>query len=176
MAKKASADAARLAEELRQEQEHSQHVDRLRKGLELQIKEMQVRLDEAGQSRSLRQSTPPLLFRTSRSQRRKENHCQIGRTHPCLGTRAWWRATSSSRNRQELPQSWTSCQGYRFIESNSTNLPCLELDFQVEGLFAHSAQFSWLFGCRQVGNCFETAAFPFKQQQSKWPWELCGIE
>ena len=42
-----SADAARLAEELRQEQEHSQHVDRLRKGLELQIKEMQVRLDEA---------------------------------------------------------------------------------------------------------------------------------
>jgi len=47
LAKKASADAARLAEELRQEQEHSQHVDRLRKGLELQIKEMQVRLDEA---------------------------------------------------------------------------------------------------------------------------------
>lgn len=47
LAKKASADAGRLAEELRQEQEHSQHVDRLRKGLELQIKEMQVRLDEA---------------------------------------------------------------------------------------------------------------------------------
>jgi chromosome segregation ATPase len=47
LAKKASADAARLAEELRQEQEHSQHVDRLRKGLELQLKEMQVRLDEA---------------------------------------------------------------------------------------------------------------------------------
>ncbi|KAI6233418.1 Myosin-3 [Aphelenchoides fujianensis] len=47
LAKKASADAARLAEELRQEQEHSQHVDRLRKGLEIQIKEMQVRLDEA---------------------------------------------------------------------------------------------------------------------------------
>lgn len=47
LSKKASADAARLAEELRQEQEHSQHVDRLRKGLELQIKEMQVRLDEA---------------------------------------------------------------------------------------------------------------------------------
>ncbi|KAI6195099.1 Myosin head [Aphelenchoides besseyi] len=47
LAKKASADAARLAEELRQEQEHSQHVERLRKGLEIQIKEMQVRLDEA---------------------------------------------------------------------------------------------------------------------------------
>jgi myosin heavy chain 6/7 len=47
LSKKASADAARLAEELRQEQEHSQHVDRLRRGLEQQIKEMQVRLDEA---------------------------------------------------------------------------------------------------------------------------------
>ncbi|CAD6189768.1 unnamed protein product [Caenorhabditis auriculariae] len=45
--KKAIADATRLAEELRQEQEHSQHVDRLRKGLEQQLKEIQVRLDEA---------------------------------------------------------------------------------------------------------------------------------
>ncbi|KAF1769637.1 hypothetical protein GCK72_001454 [Caenorhabditis remanei] len=45
--KKAVADATRLAEELRQEQEHSQHVDRLRKGLEQQLKEIQVRLDEA---------------------------------------------------------------------------------------------------------------------------------
>ena len=41
------ADAAKLAEELRQEQEHSQHVDRMRKGLEQQLKEIQVRLDEA---------------------------------------------------------------------------------------------------------------------------------
>ncbi|PAV86100.1 hypothetical protein WR25_24427 isoform B [Diploscapter pachys] len=47
MGKKAAADAARLAEELRQEQEHSMHVERIRKGLEVQIKEMQVRLDEA---------------------------------------------------------------------------------------------------------------------------------
>ncbi|CAI5453365.1 unnamed protein product [Caenorhabditis angaria] len=45
--KKAAADAARLAEELRQEQEHSMHVERIRKGLEIQIKEMQIRLDEA---------------------------------------------------------------------------------------------------------------------------------
>ncbi len=37
-AKRAAADAAKLADELRQEQEHSQHIDRLRKGLELQIK------------------------------------------------------------------------------------------------------------------------------------------
>jgi chromosome segregation ATPase len=40
-------DAARLAEELRQEQEHSMHQERMRKGLEQQLKEMQTRLDEA---------------------------------------------------------------------------------------------------------------------------------
>jgi myosin heavy chain 6/7 len=63
--KKASSDAARLAEELRHEQvrsnllnyyiiikfkllkEHAIQVDRLRKGLEQQIKDLQVRLDEA---------------------------------------------------------------------------------------------------------------------------------
>ncbi|KAK0404980.1 hypothetical protein QR680_017737 [Steinernema hermaphroditum] len=45
--KKAMSDAARLAEELRQEQEHAMHIDRMRKGLEAQIKEMQTRLDEA---------------------------------------------------------------------------------------------------------------------------------
>lgn len=42
MLKTASADAARLAEELRQEQEHSLHIDRMRRALEVQIKEMQV--------------------------------------------------------------------------------------------------------------------------------------
>lgn len=42
MLKTASADAARLAEELRQEQEHSQHIDRMRRALEAQIKEMQA--------------------------------------------------------------------------------------------------------------------------------------
>jgi phosphoenolpyruvate-protein kinase (PTS system EI component) len=40
-------DAARLAEELRQEQEHAMQVERLRKGLEQQIKDLQTRLDEA---------------------------------------------------------------------------------------------------------------------------------
>lgn len=63
--KKAMMDAAKLADELRQEQEHSAHVERLRKGLEAQLKvprtlfltsqrsnlmpfqEMQARLDEA---------------------------------------------------------------------------------------------------------------------------------
>lgn len=42
MLKQSSADAARLAEELRQEQEHSMHIDRMRRALEVQIKEMQV--------------------------------------------------------------------------------------------------------------------------------------
>ena len=45
--KKAIADATKLAEDLRQEQEHAQHIDRMRKGLEQQLKEIQVRLDEA---------------------------------------------------------------------------------------------------------------------------------
>ncbi|KAK7113251.1 hypothetical protein V1264_012571 [Littorina saxatilis] len=45
--KKAMSDAARLADELRQEQEHSMQVEKLRKGLEQQVKDMQVRLDEA---------------------------------------------------------------------------------------------------------------------------------
>ncbi len=40
-------DASRLAEELRQEQEHTIQVERLRKGLEQQIKDLQTRLDEA---------------------------------------------------------------------------------------------------------------------------------
>ena len=42
-----AADAARLAEELRSEQEHTIQVERLRKGLEQQIKDLQTRLDEA---------------------------------------------------------------------------------------------------------------------------------
>jgi predicted nuclease with TOPRIM domain len=41
------ADVARLAEELRREQEHSVNVERLRKGLEQQVKDLQSRLDEA---------------------------------------------------------------------------------------------------------------------------------
>ncbi|GAV07913.1 hypothetical protein RvY_17692-2 [Ramazzottius varieornatus] len=45
--KKAMADAARLADELRQEQEHAMNIEKNRKGLETQVKELQVRLDEA---------------------------------------------------------------------------------------------------------------------------------
>jgi len=37
-AKRAISDCARLAEELRQEQDHAQHIERQRKALELQIK------------------------------------------------------------------------------------------------------------------------------------------
>ncbi|XP_068202771.1 myosin heavy chain, muscle-like isoform X29 [Palaemon carinicauda] len=45
-AKKAMVDAARLADELRAEQEHAQTQEKMRKGLEIQVKELQVRLDE----------------------------------------------------------------------------------------------------------------------------------
>ena len=40
-------DTVHLAEELRQEQEHAVSVERLRRGLEQQVKDLQVRLDEA---------------------------------------------------------------------------------------------------------------------------------
>lgn len=46
-AKKSVADAARLADELRAEQEHGSQVEKMRKALEQQIKELTVRLDEA---------------------------------------------------------------------------------------------------------------------------------
>ncbi|XP_072168144.1 myosin-16-like isoform X1 [Diadema setosum] len=46
-AKKAISDATRLADELRTEQEHSIQIEKFRKSLEVQIKDMQVRLDEA---------------------------------------------------------------------------------------------------------------------------------
>lgn len=43
-AKKAMVDAARLADELRAEQDHAQTQEKLRKALETQIKELQVSL------------------------------------------------------------------------------------------------------------------------------------
>ena len=46
-AKKAMVDAARLADELRNEQEMAQHFEKERKLLECQLKEIQVRLDES---------------------------------------------------------------------------------------------------------------------------------
>ena len=46
-AKKAMTDAARLADELRQEQDHAGHIEKMRRALEIQVKELQVRLDEA---------------------------------------------------------------------------------------------------------------------------------
>ncbi|CAJ0585954.1 unnamed protein product, partial [Mesorhabditis spiculigera] len=44
---KAQSDAARLAEELRQEQEHASHLERVRRAQESALKEMQARLDDA---------------------------------------------------------------------------------------------------------------------------------
>lgn len=46
-AKKAMVDAARLADELRAEQEHAMQQEKMRKGMEQQIKELQIRVDEA---------------------------------------------------------------------------------------------------------------------------------
>ncbi|OQR72719.1 myosin heavy chain [Tropilaelaps mercedesae] len=46
-AKKAMVDAARLADELRAEQEHASSQEKMRKALEIQMKDLQVRLDEA---------------------------------------------------------------------------------------------------------------------------------
>ena len=48
-AKKAMIDAARLADELRTEQESSQCAERTRKTLDCQVKDMQTKLDEAEQ-------------------------------------------------------------------------------------------------------------------------------
>ncbi|KAK7067548.1 putative TRAFAC class myosin-kinesin ATPase superfamily [Halocaridina rubra] len=45
-AKKAMVDAARLADELRAEQEHAQNQEKMRKGLEVSVKDLQVRLEE----------------------------------------------------------------------------------------------------------------------------------
>ncbi|KAK7078909.1 putative TRAFAC class myosin-kinesin ATPase superfamily [Halocaridina rubra] len=45
-AKKAMVDAARLADELRAEQEHAQTQEKMRKALEVTVKELQVRLEE----------------------------------------------------------------------------------------------------------------------------------
>lgn len=46
-AKKAMIDAARLADELRAEQEHSQTQEKMRKSLEVTVRELQVRLQES---------------------------------------------------------------------------------------------------------------------------------
>ncbi|KAG7174239.1 Myosin heavy chain, muscle-like 14 [Homarus americanus] len=46
-AKKAMIDAARLADELRAEQEHAQTQEKMRKGLEVTVKELQYRLEES---------------------------------------------------------------------------------------------------------------------------------
>ena len=48
-AKKAMIDAARLADELRGEQENAQYCEKNRRSLECQVKDMQTKLDEAEQ-------------------------------------------------------------------------------------------------------------------------------
>jgi len=46
-ARKAQADAVRVADELHHEQTHSKEVEQLHRALEAQVKDLQVRLDEA---------------------------------------------------------------------------------------------------------------------------------
>ncbi|NWT74468.1 MYSS protein, partial [Prunella himalayana] len=48
-AKKAMADAARMAEELKKEQDTSAHLERMKKNLDQTVKDLQLRLDEAEQ-------------------------------------------------------------------------------------------------------------------------------
>ena len=82
-AKKAMVDAARLADELRNEQEVAQVYERDRKLLECQVKDMQVRLDEA-ETNALKVSTRSLqileyLYTIVKSNvGRQESHKQDG--------------------------------------------------------------------------------------------------
>merc|ERR1711879_1044423 len=46
-AKKAITDAAMMSEELKKEQDQSQHLERMKKNMEQSVKDLQVRLDEA---------------------------------------------------------------------------------------------------------------------------------
>ena len=48
-AKKSMIDAARLADELRAEQENAQYAEKNRRSLDFQVKDMQTKLDEAEQ-------------------------------------------------------------------------------------------------------------------------------
>ncbi|KAL0180158.1 hypothetical protein M9458_025600, partial [Cirrhinus mrigala] len=48
-AKKSACETARVLEELRVEQEHIMHLERVKKSLELQMKDMSGRLEEAEQ-------------------------------------------------------------------------------------------------------------------------------
>ena len=52
-AKKAITDASVMGEELKKEQDQSQHIARLKKSMEDQLKDLQQRLDEAEQECSL---------------------------------------------------------------------------------------------------------------------------
>jgi hypothetical protein len=46
-AKKALLDTSRISDELRSEQEHSAQIEKIRKSLEIQVKELTIRVEEA---------------------------------------------------------------------------------------------------------------------------------
>jgi hypothetical protein len=49
-AKKALLDTSRIADELRSEQEHSAQIEKIRKSLEIHVKELTIRVEEAESS------------------------------------------------------------------------------------------------------------------------------
>ena len=95
-AKKAMVDAARLADELRAEQEHALQQEKMRKAMEQQIKELQVRLDEA------EQAAP---------QGRQEDHPETGAESQGIGTRTGIRTEETRRCLQEPAKGREEGQG-----------------------------------------------------------------
>ncbi|EYC46232.1 hypothetical protein Y032_0404g853 [Ancylostoma ceylanicum] len=73
-ARKAAADADRLAEEVRQEQEHAAHIDRHRKGLELTFKELQAKIEDS--ERAMLQFGQKALAKVEERVRSVENEYQ----------------------------------------------------------------------------------------------------
>jgi len=85
-AKKAMVDAARLADELRAEQEHAHSQEKMRKGLEFQVKELQARLN--------RLKAMPL--------RQARNWLSALKAAFVNLKASWWRNSPSRRRSEEL--------------------------------------------------------------------------
>merc|ERR1719154_639487 len=80
-AKKAMVDAARLADELRAEQERAQTQEKMRKHLESELKELEIRFEEAEANaiKASKKTIAKLEGRVrERHQTQQENDCQTG--------------------------------------------------------------------------------------------------
>merc|ERR1711913_240101 len=75
-AKKAMVDAARLADELRAEQEQSHNIGTLKKSLEAQYKDLQLKLEEAEgvAQKNCRKSERRIKELTFEAEENKKNH------------------------------------------------------------------------------------------------------